>query len=68
MDRETVALTKRAINRTYEIMGLKEALAMGLDTDVQIESMDTPERRAFNEILRKEGLKAALAWRDSRFA
>ncbi|MDH3476033.1 MAG: enoyl-CoA hydratase/isomerase family protein [Rhodospirillales bacterium] len=68
MDRDALALTKRAINETFEIMGLKRALAMGLETDLKIETMETPERRAFGEILRKEGLKAALAWRESRFA
>jgi hypothetical protein len=41
---------------------------MGLETDLKIETMETPERRAFGEILRKQGLKAALAWRESRFA
>ena len=66
-DRSKVAMTKQAINRTYDIMGLREALAMGLDIDVQIESTETPEGRMFTEISRKDGLKAALAWRDSRF-
>ena len=67
MDRSAVALTKQAINRTYDIMGMREALAAALDIDVQIESMETPESRTFDEIARRDGLKAALAWRDSRF-
>ena len=67
MDPHLVRMTKEAINRTYDIMGMREALAMALDMDVQIESMETPERREFNEIARTEGLKAAVAWRDSRF-
>ena len=29
--------------------------------------METPEGRTFREIARKDGLKAALAWRDARF-
>jgi enoyl-CoA hydratase len=66
-DRIKVAMTKRAINRSYDIMGMREALAMALDTDVQIESMETPEGRQFAEIARRDGLKAALAWRDARF-
>ena len=67
MDPHLVRMTKEAINRTYDIMGMREALAMALDMDVQIESMETPERREFNEIARAKGLKAAVAWRDSRF-
>ncbi|MCH7539895.1 MAG: enoyl-CoA hydratase/isomerase family protein [Proteobacteria bacterium] len=64
---ETVALTKMAINRTYEIMGMGAALDMGLDIDVEIESLETPERLKFQDISKREGLKAAIAWRDSRF-
>ena len=67
MDKNAVALTKRAINRSYDIMGMREALAMALDIDVLIESMDTPESTQFAEIARRDGLKAALAWRDARF-
>ncbi len=63
-----VAMTKQAINRTYDIMGLREALDMGHDVDVLIESTETLEGRTFKEITRRDGLKAALAWRDARFA
>ena len=64
----SVQLTKRAINRTYEIMGMRQALLAALDTDVLIESTGGPERAEFNRLRRDEGLKAALAWRDARFA
>jgi hypothetical protein len=30
--------------------------------------METPEGKAFKEIAQKDGLKAALAWRDARFS
>jgi enoyl-CoA hydratase/carnithine racemase len=61
-------LQKMAINRTYEIMGLNEALKTASDLDVLIEGIETPDSKTFAEISRKEGLKAALKWRDSRFA
>lgn len=67
MDPDSVRLTKQAINRTYEMMGLTSALDMALDLGVQIESIVTPERREFGRILKQEGLQAALAWRESRF-
>ena len=49
-------------------MGLREALRANLDIAVQIENLATPERKEFQEITRREGLKAAIAWRDARFA
>jgi|SRR5690348_14160951 enoyl-CoA hydratase len=67
-DRIKTAMTKRAINRSYEMMGMLAALDMGLDTDALIESLETPEGKTFREIRQRDGLKAALAWRDSRFA
>jgi enoyl-CoA hydratase len=67
-DRIKVAMTKRALNRSYEMMGMLAALEMGLDVDIQIEAIETPESRTFREIRRREGLKAALAWRDARFS
>jgi enoyl-CoA hydratase len=68
MDGGTVRLTKEAINRAVDIMGLAQALEVGLDLVVQVETLDTPERREFAAIRRRDGLKAALAWRDARFA
>jgi len=58
-----VRFTKRAINRTLDIMGLREALAEALEADARIEASDSPEKRRFNEILEAEGMKAAVAWR-----
>jgi len=66
MDPDSVRLTKQAINRSYEIMGLNHALDMGVDTAVQIESIETELRRQFNRILREEGMQAALKWREER--
>jgi enoyl-CoA hydratase/carnithine racemase len=67
-DRIKVSMVKQAINRSFDIMGFRDALAMGLDVEVQLESMETPEGKAFKEIAQKDGLKAALAWRDARFS
>ncbi len=64
-DARAVRLTKRAINRGIDIMGLRAALDQALEIDAEIESGEIPESRRFNEILQAEGLKAALAWRRS---
>jgi enoyl-CoA hydratase len=66
MDPDSVRMTKQAINQTYEIMGLGRALQMGVDTSVKIETLETELRRQFNQVLRDEGLKAAIAWREKR--
>ncbi len=66
MDPDSVRLTKRAINQTYDIMGLQEALRKGADTSVKIETLETELRQRFNQILRSEGLQAALKWRTAR--
>jgi len=67
MDEHAMVLSKKAINRAYEIMGMREAMQAALDLDVVITSLDTPDRQAFRDISKREGLKAALAWRDARF-
>jgi enoyl-CoA hydratase len=67
MDPELVRDTKKALNRTYEIQGLREALAAALDIDHAIESHGSPDKRRFMDLAREQGLKAALAWRDARF-
>ena len=63
-----VRLTKRAINATFEAMGLRAALAAALETDIFIESAGGPERAEFDRIRREQGLKAAIEWRDARQA
>jgi len=67
-DRIAVALTKQAINRGAEIGGMRQALLQGLELGVSVEASETPESREFNEILAKEGPKAALAWQEARIA
>ncbi len=61
-----VRLTKKAIRRTVEIAGMRQALAEALETDIEIETTDTPESRTFNDILASDGPKAALAWRTAQ--
>ena len=61
-----VRLTKLAINRSYEAMGMKAALAAALELDIFIEASGGAERAEFDRIRRTEGLQAALAWRDRK--
>ncbi len=62
-----VQLTKRAINRSYEAAGLRQAVLAGLDIDVLIESIGGQEKAEFNRLRQDKGLKAAIEWRDARY-
>jgi enoyl-CoA hydratase len=66
LDAEAVRLTKVAINRSYSLMGLERALRQALELDLQIETTETPESKSFRDILAREGVKAAIAWREAR--
>lgn len=63
---QSVRLTKQAINRSYEMMGMRQALLAALETDISIEAGENPDRAEFNRIREEQGLAAALAWRNSR--
>lgn len=67
IDPRLVQRTKHAINRTFEIMGLIKALDAALDIDLAIEGEGSDDKRKFMTIARRDGLRAAIAWRDSRF-
>ena len=64
---EVVAPTKRMLNRAMDAMGFREAVEAGIDLGAIINAADTPEQREWDEIVRRDGLKAALAWRDRRY-
>jgi enoyl-CoA hydratase/carnithine racemase len=59
--------TKLALLRAYEAAGLVQAVAANLDISAILNAADTPEQREFDEIVRRDGLKAALDWRDARY-
>ena len=67
IDPHLVQQTKRAINRTFEIMGLVDALEAALDIDLAIEGAGSADKIEFMQVARKDGLRAAIAWRDARF-
>jgi enoyl-CoA hydratase len=59
--------TKLGLLRTYEAMGLTQAINSNLDLSAILNGCDTPEQREFDAIAGREGLKAALRWRDGRY-
>jgi enoyl-CoA hydratase/carnithine racemase len=60
-------LTKVALTRAYAAKGLMAAVESNLDLSAMLNAADTPEQREFDAISSRDGLKAALAWRDSRY-
>jgi len=64
---EVMGPTKRMLNRAMDAAGFRLAVEAGLDLGAIINAADTPEQRAWDTIVRRDGLKAALAWRDARY-
>ena len=65
IDSPMLQMTKRQLNRAYEVMGIRTALAVG--GDIQTLSSVRPGGGEFGRISREQGLAAALAWRDGPF-
>src|SRR6201987_2051276 len=56
--------TKLGILRAYDAVGLSQAVAANLDLSAILNASATPEQREFDAIAARDGLKAALGWRD----
>ncbi|HYH93816.1 MAG TPA: enoyl-CoA hydratase/isomerase family protein [Candidatus Saccharimonadales bacterium] len=64
---EVMGPTKRMLNRAMDAAGFRLAVEAGLDLGAIINAAETAEQREWDEIVRRDGLKAALAWRDRRY-
>ena len=60
-------LTKQALLRAYEAMGLRKAVTANLALSALLNSAGTEEQQEFDRIAAERGLRAALDWRDSRY-
>lgn len=65
VDPDVMAPTKLMLNRAMTAAGFLEAVEMGLDLQSFVNVSETAQ--AFDAVVRSEGLKAALAWRDRRY-
>jgi enoyl-CoA hydratase/carnithine racemase len=65
---ECLKWNKRAINHTFETMGLRTAIQYGSEACAIMDATGSPEAARFDEIRRSQGLGAALAWRQEQFA
>ena len=64
---EVMGPTKQMLNRAMDAAGFRMAVEAGLDLGAIINAADTPEQREWDTIVKRDGLKAALAWRDRRY-
>jgi enoyl-CoA hydratase len=62
---DVMAPTKLMLNRAMDAAGFAAAVEMGLDLQAFVNMSATA--REFDAIVRSDGLKAALAWRDRRY-
>lgn len=59
---------KRAINHTFETMGLHSTLHYGVEACAMLAGTRTPESEAWDDIRRSKGLQEAMKWRAAQFA
>jgi enoyl-CoA hydratase len=64
---EVMGPTKAMLNRAMDAAGFRMAVEAGLDLGAIVNAADTPEQREWDAIVRRDGLKAALEWRDRRY-
>lgn len=60
-------LTKTALVRAYEAMGLRNAVNVNLDIAATLNAAEAPEKTQFQELVRTKGLREALNFRDERY-
>jgi enoyl-CoA hydratase len=65
-DRLAVQISKQAVNTAMEIGSMREALKHALELELAIETTETPASKEFDAILRTEGIRAALEWREEK--
>lgn len=65
---DCLRFNKRAINQTFETMGLRTAIQYGSEACAIMDAMGSPEAQEFDRLRRSQGLSNALKWRESQFA
>lgn len=64
----TMELTKAQVNTSYEAAGLRRALDGAVESGAEMNAAGSPEQAEFDRIAREQGVKAAAAWREQRWA
>lgn len=64
---EGLRTTKASINKGAEIAGIRQALTYGIEQGAMLDATDTEAKVNFMKVREKEGLAAAIRWRESQF-
>lgn len=64
---EALQTTKASINRGAEIAGIRQAISYGVETGAMLDAIVTDVYKKFQEVREREGLSAAIRWRESQF-
>jgi enoyl-CoA hydratase len=63
---EAVRMLKYEVNKTYEIMGMRNAMDFGAEMFNLCRIHQVQEQEEFNKIVKEKGLKEALAWKEAQ--
>ena len=64
---EGLQTTKASINRGAEIAGLRQAIAYGVEVGGILDATETEQYKQFEAVKAKDGLTAAIRWRETQF-
>ena len=64
---EGLRTTKASINQGAEIAGIRQAIAYGIEQGAMLDATETEAQVKFGKVREKEGLSAAIRWRESQF-
>ena len=65
---ESIRMLKYEVNKSYEIMGMRNAMDFAAEMFNQCRIHQLQEQSEFNKIVQEQGLKAALAWKAEQDA
>lgn len=65
---ESIRMLKYEINKTYEIMGMRNAMEFAAEMFNLCRINQVQEQAEFNKVVNEKGLKAALAWKAEQEA
>ena len=66
MPRETMAMLKAQVNKTYEIKGFYNAMDYAAEMFNLCRINQNQSESEFNKIVNEKGLKEALAWKEAQ--
>lgn len=67
VDPEAVQMMKACMNFTAQNAGFDQSLQFGVENGALVEASETESYKRFIEVAQREGLRAAIRWRDRQF-